>query len=130
MLTGMYIFKYKEKFIRIRIALLSLLLSIVLYYFELPFSQLFGGIAIFIIAMLLPLKASSITNNMRKQSMWIYYLHMYFMFICFETFRIVNIPIHVYEVFAIVSVATFITTGIIVELTNKGHCEWLNKLIR
>jgi hypothetical protein len=130
MLAGMYLYKYKHLFLKLKWALISLIVSVLLFYLHLPFSSLFGGIAIFIFAMLLPLKENALTNTMRKQSMWIYYLHMYFMFACFGIFSHLGEPLHVAKAFAIASIATFLTTRMIVGLTNRGYCTWLNKLVK
>jgi hypothetical protein len=129
-LSGMYLYKYKHLMVKLRWALFSLIVSVILFSLSLPFSPLFGGIAIFIFAMLIPLKGNPLTNIMRKQSMWIYYLHMYFVFTCFEIFRYLSEPLHVVKAFVIASIVTFLSTRIIVGLTNRGYCVWLNNLVK
>jgi hypothetical protein len=67
---------------------------------------------------------------MRKQSMWNYYIHMYFVFICFEVSRQISVPLSANITFAIVSIAVFILSMVIVVITNRGYCVWLNKLVK
>jgi hypothetical protein len=130
MLAGMYLYKYKHLILTLKWAFISLVVSVILFSLNLPFSPLFGGIAIFIFAMLIPVKGNALTSIMRKQSMWIYYLHMYFMFTCFKIFSHLSEPLHVAKAFAIAGIATFLTTRMIVGLTNRGYCMWLNKLVK
>jgi hypothetical protein len=129
MLAGMVLYKYKCRILKPKWSLISLIVSVVLFALNLPLHQLFGGIAIFIFAMLIHLNGNALTNIMRKQSMWIYYLHMYFMFTCFEAYRLSDTPLYCGVAFVIASVATFIATSVIVGLTNRSYCTWLTKLV-
>lgn len=62
--------------------------------------------------------------------MWNYYIHMYFVFICLEASRQISVSLSAGIIFAIVSVAVFILSIVIVVLTNRGYCVWLNKLVK
>lgn len=49
----------------------------VLSYFRLPFYELVSGLGFAILAFNIHFKASSLWKDLRNQSMWIYYTHMY-----------------------------------------------------
>lgn len=82
MLSGWMLstFNNKNNFL---IAISLLVTSFVCYRYNYPLSRLIGGIGAFYLSLsitnnMVPIKS---TNNIRLASMWIYYIHMYFVFI-------------------------------------------------
>ncbi|MCH5347151.1 MAG: acyltransferase family protein [Muribaculaceae bacterium] len=66
-----------------RYILPALALSIILFYFTLPFGELLGGLAFVIIGLFISLQPSSLWLELRWQSMWMYYTHMYVIMIVY-----------------------------------------------
>lgn len=82
-LAGMYLYKFiYEKTIEIRsswlIGLSMLPISVILFYYDLPFWELCSGLSFVMIGLGTTLNASTtLCKELRIQSMWIYYIHMY-----------------------------------------------------
>ena len=54
-----------------------LAVSFIFYHWGIPFWEMAGGAALAILGLSLTLKTWKVWNDMRVQSMWIYFLHMY-----------------------------------------------------
>lgn len=80
--AGMWIYNINKK-IRWQFVVPVIAASIMLYLFNLPFWELTGGIVFFIIALSLNLPSHHIYLILRNQSMWIYYMHMYVLFVVY-----------------------------------------------
>ncbi|MDE6131732.1 MAG: acyltransferase, partial [Muribaculaceae bacterium] len=76
-ICGMYLCRFESKMCRMPVALVLLLLSVAMYGLSLPLWQPPAGAAIMIAALKVPLRGNRFTMYLRRQSMWIYYLHMY-----------------------------------------------------
>lgn len=89
-LSGMITYQFK-KYIGYSVPFICIVLSILLFYFKLPYDKLLGGIGFFLIALNITLESSPFLLNLRNQSMWIYYLHEYILFLFFIIIGIKNL---------------------------------------
>lgn len=67
-------------------ALPLLAASFLIYHYGIPFWEMAGGAALAILGLSLTLKPFKIWNDMRVQSMWIYFLHMYVLMLLYVSF--------------------------------------------
>lgn len=89
------------------------LCSLSLYYFNLPYWTLFGGVAVFVLAYHINPDNGFNYKSLRKISMWIYYLHMYVIIATMIIVRQLRLEINAMSLFVIVCVITLgISTGI------------------
>lgn len=106
-----------------------LLFGMILFHFKLPFAELIGGLALFIIALKLPILQSKFFYTLRMQSMWIYFTHEYVLFFFFIVFHVGQTSLNPYLLMLIV----FATVGILAIILNKlqvsPHFKFLNSLI-
>jgi hypothetical protein len=95
-----------------------------------PFAALAGGSGLFLFAMSLPLKSSEFTLRLRNQSMWIYYIHMYFVFLYHEACR--HSVCHFYSLncFLFAAILSLIVSYIAVKLQEKPAFSWLEELVK
>ena len=77
--TGMMI-TYIKRF-ELCVAIITIISGFILYCYSLPLSGLLGGVSIFIISKTVNLKDNPIYRRLRTLSSWIYFLHMYVIFI-------------------------------------------------
>lgn len=79
--AGMLLFRHEKTTSRLMLLPVVLLaLSIALFYAELPFSPLSGGVGLFILGLKPGLRDSDTYLKIRASSMWIYYIHMIVLF--------------------------------------------------
>lgn len=130
-ISGMFLYKY-FKFAKNWSVILSIMIfSILLFYYHLPLNPLFGGMALFMIACVLPLKnLSNICLKLRFQSMWIYYLHMYFIVTAIIIATNLGFILKLWPTFLIVSVITTIFAVILTYLQNIKTFKFLDKLVK
>lgn len=83
MMIGIMLYKHKWLISKM-IIICALTASLILIYFHLPYGTIAGGAGLFMLGILLPLKKDGKLIHLRSQSMWIYYLHEYVLFIVFE----------------------------------------------
>lgn len=80
-LAGWYLYNlskvYHSKIQRLDVVLSFLIISGLFFYFHLPFWELFGGLGVALLGFRSRLLPMSIWLDLRYQSMWIYYTHMY-----------------------------------------------------
>lgn len=81
LLCGMLCFKAMPRLRNGALPYIMIAASIAMYYASLPGSELIGGTGLFLAALRLPVHNSArLCSGLRAQSMWIYYLHMVFIF--------------------------------------------------
>lgn len=107
-----------------------LIISLILFYTGLPCAEIIGGCAVFIIANLLPVGNKSLSRNLRMQSMWIYYLHMYVIFIATVIGRYYVIQLPLWATFFAVSAVTMAIAVTMTYLSGKSRFGWLLTLIK
>jgi hypothetical protein len=112
------------------VALLLLLSSLGLFVMKLPYFTLLGGIGLFLIAAIFPVKDNTYTGNMRVISMCLYYVHMYIIFVCLEICKFFEKSIHTVILLAITSVSAFALSYFMILLQKKSKNKWLDLLIK
>lgn len=133
---GLYItvgiFLYRYPVLRgIIPALICVCLSIVLFIYDLPFWELFGGFAFANIAIMVQLPPSKIYLKLRNLSMWIYFTHMYPIFFIAVTCKLYNIHPGFNSMFLLASGCSLIISLVLSEISmNCPKAKWLNSLIR
>lgn len=127
----------KESVLNTRLSLPLLLgISLALYFFNLPYWELAGGLAIFHIsrhAITPPanrLYARQLYTTLRNLSTWIYYLHMYPVFILYVWSEYAHCRMPTWPTWFSVSGVTLLISLIIVILAKKSRkFQFLNYLI-
>lgn len=111
------------------IILLLISSSIVLKYIDAPYWEIIGGISFFIIAIKLPTFSHSLMLNLRTQSMWIYYIHEYFLFIFFCVLTIENYIQNPWIIMALVLFIIAIAAYILSKLQKCHRFKFLNFIV-
>ena len=119
------------------LAISLLLLSFVFYKYGLPLNRLIGGIGALYLSLTMtnnkiPIKS---TSNIRAASMWIYYIHMYFVFIIsyiisrkFASYAddvTFNITLNIFAILFIAAIGFGL-----VYLSNTKYFQFLKRLIK
>lgn len=116
LIMGFLTYKYLDIIGNLTVAFASLIVSFLIRYLDLPFSEIIGGISIFLIAYKLPVyDKSKLCLSLRTQSMWIYYLHMYVVFFMFKLPEFLHRKIE----FSLSFVATLMIIAIIAALLTR-----------
>jgi hypothetical protein len=121
-----FIYQLENQSRIVLIGLMALLICCVLNTFSLPFAALAGGCGLFMLALSLPIKSSEFTLRLRNQSMWIYYIHMYPIFV----YGVVNRGFNPLHCFLFTALAVFLISYTAVKLQEKSAFSWLKKLAR
>lgn len=111
------------------VAFFLLMISLVLFYLDMPLSVEIGGIGLFIFALLLPAKQSQTLLSLRIQSMWIYFTHEYVLFIFFVVITVPKTEINPYLLMFIVFVTVALLAKVLNILQNKPNFNILNNLV-
>ncbi len=105
--------------------------SILLFLYELPFWELFGGIAFVNLSITIQPHPNWIYLMLRNLSMWIYYIHMYPIFFIAVTCKLYDIKINFITMFCMASSCAIILSIILYLISTKcSKARWLAKLIR
>jgi hypothetical protein len=125
--TGMMLYKIKKN--KLLIASLFLVISIFLYAQDLPYWQLLGGSSIFLFSENLLLKDKNAFEIIRTWSIWIYYIHMYPVFVVMSAISLGWLHITRYEGWFIASFLSFVAAFILNKLANS-YLPLLQKIIK
>lgn len=100
--------------------------SVVLNIIALPFWELTGSVALLLLCTLQSQTAPmAYASFLRKESMWIYFIHMYFVFIAAKLLGMTD----VLHVFLFASVASAFMAALLWKLEGIKWFGWLSKLI-
>lgn len=111
-------------------ALVLVALSVVLFVFSLPYWELCGGCALFVLALRFnKVLWSCGTLGWRSMSMWIYYLHMYVIFTLMLFLTRNGILLTPIVFMAIVSAGVIVLAGVLTRLQHVKGFRWLNYLV-
>ena len=128
--AGMILYRYPV-FRGIIPALICVCLSIVLFIYDLPFWELFGGFAFANLAIMIQLSPNKIYLRIRNLSMWIYFTHMYSIFFIAVTCKLHDIYLGLIPMFLLAIGSTLIISFVLSEISLKcPKAKWLNNLIR
>ena len=103
--------------------------SVVLFYCNLPFWELCGGLALFLSACEISSISSRIANRLRVLSMWIYYLHMYVIVIMIYICRQLSCCMDIYFAYVTALTVVVLISLILTYLQTRRGCGWLNRLV-
>lgn len=123
----MLIYQIKRHCIFISITLL--LLSIFLYASHNPFYSLFGGASLLLFSASLGLPESSMYRKMRNWSAWIYFIHMYPVFLVMTAILKGWIHLNRFEGWLLVSCVSLIFAYVLNKLSTKKYTI-LKKVIK
>ena len=115
--TGMMIFHLQKYSLRIKFIIGNLT----------PFSGLLSGIAVFIVAIEINLPEKKIYTWLRKESILIYFLHMYFVFLLSRIWG--HFTSDVYNLWLLCAILSTLTASIIIKLSKKPRFKWINEII-
>lgn len=133
-LTGIYLYKfisrghldYKNSCF---IVISALLLSMILFYYKLPFWELGSGLGFVMMGLYINLRVSSFWKKLRIQSMWIYYSHMYVIVIMWIIFP--DLLQNYYIIFiASVYLVSIILAYLLYRIQMIHSCSKIGNLIR
>lgn len=132
-IVGALLYCYKEKFDQIGsifLILLCIMISLTFYNLEFPFWPVFGGMALFMISYRLRPNHQLRYLMIRKESMWIYYLHMYVIMAIMVIIRQFHISTNSTILFIGVCVITWCVSKGIVRLCTLPKFHFLEELIK
>lgn len=125
--TGMLLYRIERY--KLAIATLLLLLSIFLYTIDGPFFSLLGGASFFLFSVNINLPDGTVYKRIRSWSTWIYFIHMYPVFILMTAIIHDWIQLSRFEGWLIVSIVSLIFAYLLNKLS-VTRCTMLNKLIK
>jgi len=100
-----------------------------MFYFHIPIGVTFGGAGLFILAHKLKISESINTLVLRKQSMWIYYIHMYFIIATMVICRHFCFDLNKYAMLTIICAISWLATYCLVYLGKSNTFKKINILI-
>lgn len=130
LLCGILIFKTYTYIAKAYFSILLIGISIVLHIFNLPCYEMIGGISIFLFATLLNIDKKRFSSSLRVQSMWIYYLHMYVIFILLSISKIKGIQLQLWPTYFTVLFITMLIAYILSVLQTKPRLKFLRILTK
>lgn len=107
-----------------------LCLSILGYYFNLPFWTIIGGVGLLLIALIIHPIFKFDHRVLRIQSMWIYYTHMYVIMIYMVISHNLDFTPNRWLSYCIICCATWIVAIFFTFIGKRPNLSSLNKLIR
>lgn len=117
--------------IQFRGGVIFVILSYILFLFKFPFWEISGGLSVFLISLGIPSCRKINFEYLRNQSMWIYYVHMYPVFILAMILKSYHLRLNLIEGYGIVILGTLIITNILGYLSkNSKFGNKLNRLIK
>lgn len=135
-LTGIYAYKGWKYIAKGNMLINSILIgggSALLFALQLPYSTLIGGMAVFMASMQYNSVSLPVAHYLRNQSMWIYYMHMYVLFVAFcligPHYNIEHL--NLWQAYALALILTLAVTNVLGWLNNNTPLHRaLNPLIR
>ena len=103
--------------------------SVALCYFSLPFWELFGGIAVFMVGYRITSLPSLIAKECRYESMWIYYMHMYVIFAMICICRQMSITINIWLGYVMALSIVIMIAICLLRLQDTKSFSWLKCLV-
>ncbi len=134
--SGMMLYNFTNKLIKHKFNIteffayfILLALSFVLYYYyqELPFALIIGASIVFIISIKIKLPKSSAYSVIRKQSILIYFIHMYFIYSLNNVCQYYQF--NHYILWLLCAISTTLVSYILIKWSNHKSGKWINHLI-
>lgn len=111
------------------IATCLFLIGLTLFKYDLPFSALCGGASIFLLCSTINLKEHAIYCHLRALSSWVYFIHMYFIFIIMSCIIRGWLPNNRYEGWVIATVCS-VMASVVIYILSQEKIKSLTRLIR
>lgn len=128
-LFGFFLYRTCKRITSVLIlSLVLLIISILLYVYNLPCYELVGGGCIFLYCTKINLNNNLLSKSLRNQSMWIYYLHMYIIYFIVEYAINNNRQLQLWPTFVTVLGITIIIAYILSKLQTVPKFKFLNVL--
>lgn len=105
------------------------LIGLALFKYDLPFSALCGGTSIFLLCSTINLKEHVIYCHLRALSSWVYFIHMYFVFIIMSCIIRGWLPNNRYEGWLIATVCS-VMASVVIYILSQDKIKSLIHLIR
>lgn len=112
------------------VILTSGIISICLFYLGLPLYSFFGGLAFFILSINLKFKPNPIFLNIRKESMWIYFTHMYIVITFMVIINKYDLTYNKWLIYLCVCVICWIISKILNKFSNIKGLRKIDYLIK
>lgn len=125
--TGMMLYKIEKN--KLLIATVFLITSIFSYIQDLPYWQLLGGSSIFLFSENIDLKDKNAFEIIRNWSIWIYYVHMYPIFIIMAAILHGWLHINRFEGWLIATLLSLVAAVTLNKLTNS-YLPLLQKILK
>ena len=131
-IAGMYIYKARQIIPTSWIyPLILIFISLGLSFANIPLNKLIGGIALFHIANLIKItNKSEFCLNLRNQSMWIYYLHMYIIYFVVSIAHYKKWSLELWPTYITVATATMIIAAGVAYLQKRPKFTYLQILTK
>lgn len=111
--------------------LILIFISLGLSFANIPLNKLIGGIALFHIANLIKItNKSEFCLNLRNQSMWIYYLHMYIIYFVVSIAHYKKWSLELWPTYITVATATMIIAAGVAYLQKRPKFTYLQILTK
>lgn len=125
--TGMMLTRINtHKFV---IATCLFLIGLALFKYDQPFSALCGGTFIFLLCSTINLKEHAIYCHLRALSSWVYFIHMYFVFIIMSCIIRGWLPNNRYEGW-LIATACSVMASVVIYILSQDKIKSLTHLIR
>lgn len=125
--TGMMLTRINtHKFV---IATCLFLIGLALFKYDQPFSALCGGTSIFLLCSTINLKEHAIYCHLRALSSWVYFIHMYFVFIIMSCIIRGWLPNNRYEGW-LIATACSVMASVVIYILSQDKIKSLTHLIR
>lgn len=112
------------------LSVISLILSLSLKFLNLPFWPFCGGMVIATVSILFNPKFSFDTHELRDESMWIYYLHMYVIMVFMALLRKFDLETNIGLLFGLLCVVVWMFAFIITKISNHKKFMFIRQLVK
>lgn len=112
------------------LSIILFVLSLSLKFLNLPFWPFCGGMVIAIVSILFNPKFNSDTQELRDESMWIYYLHMYVIIVFMILIRKYNLENNIGIIFGLLCATVWIMAFLITKLSNHKKFMFIRRLVK
>lgn len=129
LLSGYFIYRLFYLSIRLWIVPIFICSSLLLYYLDLPFWQVAGGIGFICFGLLINPPKSALYAKLKAQSMWIYYTHMLVVFPLLLMYSSSILPNREYSFYILAMLLTGLLAYCLWKLTTYDKFKKLQKLI-
>lgn len=111
-------------------ALMLIIMSVVMYYFSLPFWTFFGGTSLFLFALIFHPLFDLDYSAIHQCSMWIYYIHMYIIMIAMVVSRYFDLTFNRWFMLFVICCVTWIVAKILTTAGRYSSVSFITQLVK